>query len=197
MSSPGYFDVLSSPCRSRLSVIYSAAFYNAPLRSLTVHPRSSKMLFPVTPWIKETHRDLQILPSSHFRFRPFKNKIKRKQAAWFLLPCRADSIRGCFTGASRIALGLEATWAQHQPFWPTKMWWWKGSGFVSERCPYEAHFGIGSSSTGVKPQRPRTAAPEGNRKFGQLEVCGLGAVILLLKHYSLPFPLLKPRNQCF
>lgn len=48
----------------------------------------------------------------------------------------------------------------------------------------------------LNPSEPG-AAPEGNGKFRQLEVCGLGAVIFLLKHYSLPFPLLKPRNQCF
>lgn len=35
-----------------------------------------------------------------------------------------------------------------------------------------------------------------HRKCRQIEACGLGAVIFLLKHYPFPFPLLKTRNQC-
>lgn len=98
MSSPGYFDVLGSPCKPRLPVIYPAALYNAPLRSLTERPRSSKTLFPVTPGIKKTQGDLQTLPSSCFQFPAFKNKIKRKRRVWFLLPRGALSISGCLTG---------------------------------------------------------------------------------------------------
>lgn len=79
VSSPGHFDV---PCRARLSVIPSAALCNTLLRSLTGHPPSSKMLLLVTPWIKEARRDLQMLPSSRFRFRAFKNKVERKWRAW-------------------------------------------------------------------------------------------------------------------
>lgn len=194
MSSPGYFDVLGLPCKSRLSVIYSAALCNALLRSLTVHPRSSKMLFPVTPWIKTTHGDLQILPSSHFPFRAFKNKVKRKRRAWFLLPRGAVSVSGCLTGASQIAQGLEATREQRWAFWPPKIWWQKGGGFVSERC-HEAHIGVGSSSTGVKSQWVRT--PEDNRKFRLLEVCALGAVIFLLNIILFLFLSWSPEINAF
>lgn len=117
VSSPGYFDVLVSPCKSRLSGIYSAALYNVPFRSLTVHPWRSKMLFPAPPWVKKAHRGLQIVPSSHFQFWTFKNK-KEMEGPGF---CFHVSIRGCLTGARWIALG--AKWEKHWPSWPPKTWW--------------------------------------------------------------------------
>lgn len=112
-----------------LSFIQQHYIMNAPLRSLTVHPRSSKMFFPVTPWIKKTHGDLQMLPSSRFQFGAFKTEIQRKLRAWFLLPRRAVSVSGCLTEVSRIALGLEVMQEQHWAFWPPKMWWQNGGGW--------------------------------------------------------------------
>lgn len=181
-----------------LSFIQQHYIMNAPLRSLTVHPRSSKMFFPVTPWIKKTHGDLQMLPSSRFQFRAFKTEIQRKLRAWFLLPCRAVSVSGAWLKSVELPWGWKWCKSSIGLFDPRKCdGRMAGDGFISKQCPCEAHAGVGSSSTGVKPQRARTAIPQGNRKFRQLEVCGLGAVIFLLKHYSLPFPLLKPQNQCF
>lgn len=125
-SSPGHFDV---PCRARLPVSPWAELCNSLLRSLTGHPPSSKTLLLVTPGIKQTCRDHQMLPSSCSRFRAFKNQVERKWRAWvFCCFCQWMLVWSqvcCRVGSDVGAAKNVMVWAD----------------FVLEQCPGEAHSG--------------------------------------------------------
>lgn len=69
------------------------------------------------------------------------------------------------------------------------------AGFVLEQCPGEAHTGVRRSSTGIKPQWTRAAAPEGIRKFRQLQVCVLRAAIFSLELFFSSFSSLEAQKS--
>lgn len=139
--SPGRFDALGSPRKPRLSAIPRPP-HATPCSHPAPAPSEQENAAPCSPpaRIKETRRDLQILPSSRFRFRAFKNKAERKWRAWgFLLPRRVVSVSG-FTS------GLEVM--SEQP----KTCWWFGvilcwSSVLVKHIPR-----VTSSSTSIKPQ---------------------------------------------